>query len=432
MKKLFFLIAGVSLIGLWYYSPTSPIVQHEVVEQYLQVEHFSYEQSQLSEQLDFWTKRLESQPSHSVYQQKLASLQAQYFRLSGEVRYLRLSDSLFLDLAKRFPNTVTHWQSLAQNAITGHEFAKADYYANQAFAIGEKRYQSSLIKVDILLERGHRYEALGLLNGLGNQYSFEYLTRQVKLQDELGQLDEAIHWMEKAVNRAKASGDSSLISWSLANLADMYGHQGKIQRSYTTFLQSLQFNPAELHALKGIAWIAFSHDKAPSLAKEIIEFLQSLKDIPANDLLLADIATYQQEFQQAEAYKKRFLDRAKQEVYGFLYTRPIAQLELDKGKLQENDVRTEAEIEQRAHPVSYALRAQYLHKLGAKEAAIQLLEEKVLGQTEEPEALYLAGMICRDSGHIKKAKTLLKAAHAAAFELGPIVETEIKEALRRL
>lgn len=432
MKKLFLLLAGISLLGLWYYSPTSPIVQYEELKPYVLTQHYEHEKSQILDQLEFWTKRLDTQATNSVYQQKLASLQARYFRLTGEVHYLSQSDSLLLDLAKRFPNKVTHWQGLAQNAIAGHEFAKADYYANQALAIGEKRYQSSLIKVDILLERGNRQEALGLLNGLGNQYSFEYLTRQVKLQDQLGQLDEAIQWMEKAVSRARTSGDSSLISWSLANLGDMYGHQGKIKKSYNTYLEALQHNPAELHALKGIAWIAFSHDQASTLAKAIVEFLQSLQDVPDYDLLLADIATYQKETQRAAGYIKRFMDRAGQDEYGFLYARPLIQLHLERGEMAEPASRTEAEISQRAHPLSYVLRAKYLHELGKGDVAIKMLEEKVLGQTEEPDALYLAGMIFKHNGKPKEARALLKAAQEASFELGPIAEIEIKNALSDL
>lgn len=430
-RSLIFLVLG-GLFALWFYNARRPIVQQEDIQQYLQAEYFDHEQSKLLEQVDFWAKRLADQAANSVYQQKLASLQAQYFRLFGQAQFLRSSDSLLLDLAMRFPKTVAHWQGLAQNAITGHEFAKAEQYINQALAIGEKRYQSSLIKIDVLLERGNRIEALGLLNGLGNSYKFEYLTRQVKLQDEMGQLEDAIVWMEKAVGQAKASGDSSLVSWSLTNLADMYGHQGKIKKSYSTFLQALQYNPADLHALKGIAWIAFSHDKAPTLAKGIIEFLQSLQDVPDYDLLLADIATYQQDFQQAAQYTGRFLDRASKEIYGFLYTRPLAELQMASGQLEENDSRTKAEIDQRAHPLSYALRAKYLQERGLKDAAIKLLEEKVLGQTEEPDALYLAGMVFKQNGKTKEAKALLKVAREAAFELGPIVEIEIKNALKDL
>lgn len=432
MKKLVFLLAGVILFGLWYYSATKPIVQYHEVEPYLRAQQYNQEKSLLLEQLEFWTKRTDQQPLNNVYQQKLASIQAQYFRLSGEVNYLRRSDSLLLELAERFPNTVSYWQGLAQNAIAGHEFAKADHYVNQALAIGEKRYQSSLIKVDVLLERGNRQEALGLLNGLGNQYSFEYLNRQVKLQDQLGKLDEAIHWMEKAVDRVRTSGDSSLISWSLANLGDMYGHQGKIKKSYRTFLQALQHNPAELHALKGIAWIAFSHDKSPSLAKEIVGFLRSIQDIPDYDLLLADIATYQQEIELAQIHTDRFVAHASQVEYGSLYTRPLVELQLDRGEVAEPAIRTKAEINQRAHPLSFALRAKFLHDLGAKEAAIKMLEDKVLGQTEEPDALYLAGMIYKGSGKTKTARALLKMAQEAAFELGPIAEMEIKSALGEL
>ena len=43
----------------------------------------------------------------------------------------------------------------------------------------------------------------------------------------------------------------------------------------------------------------------------------------------------------------------------------------------------------------------FLHDLGAKDAALKMLEDKVLGQTEEQDALYVAGMICKENGKNK-------------------------------
>lgn len=431
MKKSFLLLIGGILLFFAFFAPKASIVKPADIQSFLQTQHITQARQQLEQQLQYWTNRLEEQPGNGIYQQKLAGLKAQFFRLSGAVNELHQSDSLLTALAQRFPTDVSLWQALAQNAISAHQFAKADQYINKALAIGEKRYQSSLLKVDILLERGNQLEAVGILNGLGNTYSFDYMTRQVKLLDQKGQLDEAIRWMEKAASSAEASGNTPLINWSLTNLGDMYGHQGKIKKSYSTFLQALQHDPADLHALKGIAWIAFSHDKNPELSRKILTFLQSVHDIPDYDLLLADIATYQKDTDNVHFHTQQFLTAASQDKQGYLYTRPLTQLQLERGEIS-NDKYIEAEIHQRPHPLSYLLKAQYLQVMGQEKAAMALLQDKVLGKTEEPDALYLAGLICKENGENKLAKRLLRSAKDAAFELGPIVEADIKSALKGL
>jgi len=431
MKKSILLLLGGILLFFAFFTPEPPIVNTADIQSFLQTQHRQQARQQVEEQIQFWSNRLEQQPNNGIYQQKLAGLKAQFFRLSGEVNELQQSDSLLVALSQRFPNDVSLWQALAQNAISGHQFAKADQYINEALAIGEKRYQSSLLKVDILLERGNQFEAMGILNALGSTYSFDYLTRQVKLLDQKGQLDEAIQWMEKAVTSAEAAGNTSLINWSLANLGDMYGHQGEIKKSYSTFLKALQHNPADLHALKGIAWIAFSHDKNPELSHKILTFLQSVHKIPEYDLLLADIASYQKNSDKAHFHTEQFLMTASQDKQGYLYTRPLTQLQLERGEIS-TDKYIEEEIQQRPHPLSYLLKAQYLQTIGQEKAAMALLHEKVLGKTEEPDALYHAGLICKENGEKRLARKLLRSAKDAAFELGPLVEADIKSALREL
>ena len=49
--------------------------------------------------------------------------------------------------------------------------------------------------------------------------------------------------------------------WTFSNLGDLNGHAGNIKTSYDYYLKTLAVDPNNSYALKGIAWIAFSHEK---------------------------------------------------------------------------------------------------------------------------------------------------------------------------
>jgi tetratricopeptide (TPR) repeat protein len=318
---------------------------------------------------------------------------------------------------------------LSANAITRHDCRAAEKYANEALEVGEKKFVSTLLKTDALLERGNLWDARNLMHDVASISHFDFLIRNVKLNDQSGDLDAAIKDMEAALKIAKDSGNKDLINWSLSNLADMYGHDGRITKSYKTYLEALSHNPADLHSLKGIAWIAFSHDKDTEEAKRIISFLKSIHPIPDYDLLLAEIATYEGDNQIAESYENDFLAKASRPEYGKMYQSYI-------GYLNENADEAlkiaESEIENRPHPMSYNLLAWATLQKGEKQKAVDILEEYVIGQTEEPDALFYTGIILKEAGDTKQAKQFLKEALDASFELGPVAALEIESHLESL
>jgi tetratricopeptide (TPR) repeat protein len=142
--------------------------------------------------------------------------------------------------------------------------------------------------VDASLEIGDYARANLILKDFKNKNSFAYLIRSAKLNDHEGHLDTAIVCMEKAYRRIK--GNSGLSQWTRSNLADMYGHAGRIKESYKLYLDVLKDNPMDDYALKGIAWIALSHDLNTEAAKTIINELAVRKRTPEVHLVLAEIA----------------------------------------------------------------------------------------------------------------------------------------------
>lgn len=434
MKKIFFAIALCAAItGIGYFFSNAPVVRPADYSNYLNSKYFETNCKEIAQNLEFWEKKLHADPGNFVYQKKIAGLLAADFKQSGNINQLHRSDSLLHLVNSRIPNQTGVLLSLAANAITRHAFREAEKYTTEAYLIGENKFVSSLVLTDVHLERGDFFAADYLLSEVASTGHFDYLIRKVKLLDQQGQLGAAILTMEQAAALAKASGSKDLVNWSLSNLADMYGHDGRIEKSYQTFLEALSYKPSDLHALKGIAWIAFSQDKNTTEAKRILNFLRSVQPVPDYDLMLSEIAEFEGDENTAAALQNKFLAKASNPTYGNMYKSYCCTIQSTlAGGASKALLLAEEEVQERPHPMSYALLAWSAYQNGAVPRALDILQNHVIGQTEEPVALYFAGAIFKASGKKTQAKKYLAEARDASFELGPVIKAEIVEKLAGL
>lgn len=433
-KSIFFTAILFAIVGVAYYiSEQQPIANPNDYAVYMTNSHLEKTEKELAGRIDFWESKLKNNPANFVYQSKIAGLYSAWFKLTADVEKLHQSDSLLQLINNRYPDRVNTLQALSSNAVTRHSFAEAEGYMRQAYALGEHKFASSLMLTDVLMERGNFGDAAFLLRDVASTSHFDYLIREMKMLDQQGKLPEAIEHMEKALALARTSGSNDLLSWSLSNLADMYGHDGRIQKSYDTYLEALSLNPADLHSLKGIAWVAFSHDKNTVEAQRILGFLKEIHPVPDYDLLLSDIAAFENKPDEAVAYRQSFIQKASNPAYGNMYKTYLCNLKASKtGQYAEALSIAEQEIVERPHPLSYGLLAWASFQNGDKKTALDILQKHVLDQTEEPKALYHSGIILSGNGLKKEAKQYFEAALDASFELGPVAAGEIREQLSRM
>lgn len=386
----------------------------------------------LEQDLKFWNDRLTLMPDDEASKIKIAGLLAVRFRKTGRIEDIHQSDSMYHHLL----NTTTSGKAgiylgLAQNAITQHQFKRAEKYAEKALTEGGRKAAALLVVTDVALELGKRSIAKNTLQQFTNKNSFAHLIRQVKVKDQEGDLDAAILIMEKAMNRIK--GNKDLYCWSLSNLGDMYGHAGRIEDAYQAYSTVLKKDPQYDYALKGIAWIALSHDKNYNEAKRIINALASRTRMPEAHLLLAEIA----DMEQAEAEKKNQLqhflnltDNPGEQTMYAKYRAAIFAENLEQPALSL--AIAEEEINNRPTPQSFDLKAWALLNLGREKEALFITQKYVKGKTFEPEAAYHTGIIYLANGFENEAEKYLKDALQSSFELGPAVTREIRLALRKL
>ena len=384
------------------------------------------------EELKFWEERLEKNNNDEASLAKLGSIHANLFKSTGLAQHILISDSLYARILKTYPKgNVEIYQSLAANAITQHKFQSAKDYTEKALALGDKKAASLLILVDVSLEIGDYATANLVLRDFKNKHSFAYLIRKAKLNDHEGHLDSAIVCMEKAYQRIKAN--KGLSQWTLSNLADMYGHAGRIEDSYAGYLQVLKDNPQDDYALKGIAWIALSHDLNAEAAKVIVNDLAIRKFMPEAHLMLAEIAELNGNQMEKADQLKKFKSLVSIPEYRNMYHKYLAILEAEEFQNPNAAISiAQAEIANRPTPQSYDLLSwAYYHQKNFPEA-LSIASRHVEHQTFEPEAFYHLGIIYQANGNKEQARYYLKEALESEFELGPSVSKKIKTALKTL
>jgi tetratricopeptide (TPR) repeat protein len=384
--------------------------------------------------IDFWSKRLVKNPGDAVAKVSLAGLYSARFKTGGDINDIHTSDSLFLEANNLFKtSTSSVYRSLAANCITQHKFQQAKLYLDTALEMGDDKYLTYLMRCDVGMELGYLDLAEQSLKHISGKDNFDYLIREAKLLDHKGDLDGAIKKIELAVKKAAESGKDALILWAVSNLGDMYGHANRFKESYQCYLDVLALKPDYLYALKGIAWLAFSHDRNAVEAKRILNYLSKIHPVPDYDLLLAEIAGYENDNTTKQDLLSKFIAEAGDQRYGDMYNKYVFNLMIDESKNFDKALQlAEREVNNRPTAQSYDLLAWAYHNLGRKEDALKIARAHVENMNHEPDALYHLGMIYGGAGNKKKAKYYLQEAKNSAFELGPDFAVRINNDLHEI
>ena len=401
-----------------------PVARFEDYDQYLNNSMF-VDHDPISEELNFWSRRLQKNPSDESSLLKLAGLYAEMFKTTGSIADIKRSDSLYNHVVRQGSEDSEIYQSLAANAIAQHKFPDAKKYAEKALSLKDKKAASLLILVDVSLE----------IETTQRQIRFwiasEIRTHSPTLSGKQGQrsggmTDSAIVCMEKAYERIKGikfSRNGSL------NLADMYGHAGMVEKAYATYLDVLEINPAHDHSLEGIAWICFSNDGNFQDARKIINVLAMRSLMPESHLLLAMIDEMEGNESQKKYHLETFKSLVSEAGYNAMYHKYLALVEAEEFNPVQAVSIADQEIANRPTPQSYDLLAWAYYNQKDFEKALDISTRKVKDQTFEPDAIYHLGMIYLANGNRELAKEYLNQALESEFELGPSISRKIKAAL---
>ncbi|MCX6319607.1 MAG: hypothetical protein NTW29_20180 [Bacteroidetes bacterium] len=409
------------------------IARHSDYAAYLDGHWVNERADNINTEIAFWESRLQADTGSYVNMVESAKYQLQLFKTKGRIANLHKGDSLL----QRCSDKVNHTSpellySLSQAAVTQHQFTRSAAFISGAEKANGDLYTIRLLQFDTYMELGRYPEAWKSLSTLKDKTGFDYLIRFAKWQDHKGNLPAAITLMEKALGLVKGKNEG-LYFWTLSNLSDMYGHDGRVADAYKGYLEVLKKNPADLYCLKGIAWIAFSHDRNYNEARRIVQFILSQTAMPDLKLMLAEIAEQEGNTTEKNKLIQEFITEVKQPAYGNMYTKYLVQIYTEDLADYDKALQlAEQEINNRFTPETCSWLAWSYYKKGDMKKAAELSRKFVWNKTFEPEAQYRVACMEADAGNTQLARQLLESCLQSSFELGPAAEQRIREKLAML
>ncbi|RXK59410.1 hypothetical protein ESA94_14855 [Lacibacter luteus] len=434
MYKLFLLLFVVATCFSCSYN-SGKVVKEELLLHLLQQQPAQSNSALLIEKdIYFWQTRIAENREENASVLKLASLYSMRFHHSGLIGDIIKSDSLYKaanQLQKFFSSGV--YRALAANAVTQHRFKDAERYIDTALTMGDNKYLTLLQAFDIKLELGQQFRAEQILQSIHPKNNFDYYIRASKLEDHKGNSEESIRYMEKAYADVADSRNTQLLLWVKTNLADMYGHQNRINDAYRLYNEVISSDANYYHAWKGIAWLAFSNDKNTNFAKTILHRLQKIHPIPDYDLMLSEIAGYENNITEKNKWLLSFIKKVQAPGYGDMYNKYLFNILTDEYNNPSAALLiAQKEIQNRPTAQSYDMLAWSLYKSNRLNEAVGIANGRVINKTFEPDALYHIGLIFKKAGNNNLAKYYLGQALESSFELGPQVTKNITQELQSL
>jgi tetratricopeptide (TPR) repeat protein len=368
----------------------------------------------------FWSNRLDTDTSGIGDIRPLAGAYERLFNETGNMLYLKNAEHL---LKKGVQIAAINYKDgfergLAHNYISQHRFKEAKELLKTSFTGVSSKRQTKLMLFDVAMELGDYEMAYQYLTELKDMSDYNYLIRISKWSDHIGDLENAIHFMEMAKEKAETRNSKPLKIWTYSNLGDYYGHAGRIQDAYIHYLKTLELQPDNAYVKKGIAWITYAAEGNSDEALRIIDSIMKVHHLPDYHLLKSEIYAFKDDTDKANRESDQFIKAIEEGNYGGMYNTYLIDLYAETNPTKALAI-AETELLNRSTPETYQLLAYAQLRNGLKEIALQTIESFVIGKTYEPKALFHCALIYEANGKSEEVKALKKELQKASFELGP-------------
>jgi tetratricopeptide (TPR) repeat protein len=418
MKKIYILVIASALLASCGYFSKQKVTDPKDYQAYLQSEPIDG----TSKYFRLWNSKIRPDSLQLMSFGIVAGQYHSYFEDSGEIGYLKKSEKA-LERAVEIAavGKADYLRALARNYISQHRFREALGLTHEARELGSGILETQYLYFDLYMELGEYSKAEHYLDSTRNMAAFGYLIRLAKWNDHQGDLETTIRLMETATKKAENSRNKASMLWSYTNIADYYGHAGRIKESYDHYLKALALDPDNAYAKKGIAWIVYSHEGNPEEALRILEGLGKYYQAPDIELLKAEIAEYTGKSLDYIRYMEAFLKRIENADYGDMYNAYAIDIFVnDRLQYREAVELAEREVRNRPTPMTYSSLAYSYFKEGKSDKAYELIFSEVIGKTQEPVALLRVAEILKARGDQASVRELKNSLMEASYELGPV------------
>jgi hypothetical protein len=367
----------------------------------------------------FWKDRINPENPGLVNESRYAGQLATRFRLLGDIRDLKASDSILL----RVDSVYNHKEASVFLAMVGHclsehRFRDAAVFLQKAREQGLKPYESCIAGFDVDFELGSYGEALENLNKIRSSNDYGYFFRKAKWEHYKGNLDSAITAMQSAYKWARM--DTGLQQAALSNAADLYLHAGQLQTASDFYSKSIGLSGADIHSIMGLGWIALVHDKNDTLAEKIFHFAQTRTKLPDPLFRLEEAAQDRDDTIMEKKFAVEYVAKSSDSLYGNMFNKYL--IDLYTGILRDPAkavLLSEKEIEGRPTPQTYAWYVWSLFCNNKRGEAETIYEKYVSGKPLEGLELYWMGKFMKGLQKGYNAREFFKAAEKNKYDLSP-------------
>jgi tetratricopeptide (TPR) repeat protein len=369
------------------------------------------------EDLFFWKQRLDNQSHDLVNLQKYAQALLTRFHLKGDINDLVKSDSLF-SLLNRFykgkePGILL---TMAGNKMLRHEFTAAQDYIDSARMIIPENVGAKLTWSDAQLEKGNAATAAMILSSTRLPDDYGYNFRLSKLEHYNGSFDSSLNHMLKA---AALATSPYMKQAALSNAADLYLHEGKIEKAYEIYMRCLRLNHSDFHSLAGIGWISAVYEHDLKSANRIFRFINERHHSPDGLWRLIQINEVDNP-DKAKEYAVEFMGKVNSAAYGNLFAKYLITLYTGLANHPAKAAAlAEMELANRATPQTYAWLSWTLLCNGEEGKAYEIYKQKVSGKPLEALELFWMGKLMKHMKKNKTAKAYFEAALKNKYDLSP-------------
>ncbi len=377
----------------------------------------------------FWKNRLDPKSTGYVNELRYAAALSGRFHLFGDIRNIRSADSVLQLVNLAFNNKEAAPNlALCANAILQHRFTQADGYREKARLAGLKPYEALTSAFDVDFELGRYEKATNYVKQLKPYNDYNYYFRRSKLDHLNGAMDSSIQAMLSAAKLAESS--VYLEDVALSNAADLYIHNGELEKASNLYRLCIRMNSGDFHSITGLGWIALVHDNNDSLAQQLFEFVHARYKLPDPLFKLYQMAQVRGDSVLEQKYATAFAEQAMDTLYGNMYNKYL--VEVYTGILRQPAQAlaiTMKELDNRATPQTYAWQVWALFNNGKKDEAYKLYEQQVSGKPLEGLELYWMGKLMQGLGKGYNAQEFFKAAWKNKYDLSPFMVTDLQKSM---
>jgi hypothetical protein len=377
--------------------------------------------------IGFWKNRIHPDLPGIVSESKYASCLSMRFHLFGDIRDIRMADSIVRKIDMDFNQKEAQADlTLVSYSIQQHRFGEANEWLEKARKIGLKKYDLLITSFDVDFEGGKYFQASNVLKALKSSADYNYYFRRSKMDHLNGLLDSALRSMQQAA--ALGKNNPWLEQVALANAADLCLHAGDFSQASELYTKCVQMNSADFHSMMGLGWISMVHDKNDSLAEKIFSFVRTKSKLPDPLFKLYQVAQYRRDSSLESKYAKEFATVASNSVYGKMYNKYL--VELYTGILHEPALAekiSKDELTNRTTPQTSAWYAWSLFSNNKKSEAMEQYAQHVSGQPLEALELYWMGKMMAGLNKGYNAQAYLKAASVNKYDLSPAILNELEK-----